>query len=265
MSNWSDTAVGLLPDFVPMAVAIVGIIMSYKQPERQNRLRTTLILILTGLSGTLVIAWARHWTEARQAVEQANKDKRMKESFHNDLQAQLSLQKNDLLSSLKAQAKTPSERAFINRIAGAASEEDRDGTRITVTVGPSPEPTYPYQTRFILTNYNRHTMLGTVYHCEPQKTDMNKILPGLQQSVIQQDVVGGPIGDLAPGDSFSINCESPMAFWLNNVESPSLKIWIEYKYGKEPMKRGFAFLGLRNPDTKAYSWVPRGKAKAGEP
>ncbi len=139
-------------------------------------------------------------------------------------------------------------------------EEYPDGTRIIVTVGPSPEPTYPYQTRFILTNNNRHTIVGTIYSCEPPKTDMNKILSGLKQPVIQQDVISGPIGDLAPGDSFSMNCEAPAAFWLNNAESPLLKIWIEYRYGLRPIRRGFAFLGLRNPDSKEYSWVPRGAA-----
>jgi len=142
----------------------------------------------------------------------------------------------------------------------AEPEEDRDGARIVVTVGPSPEPNYAYQTRFILTNNNHHRITETAYICEPPKTDMNKVLPGLRVPVTGQDLITGLIGNLRSGDSFSINCEAPAAFWLNSVESPVLKIWIGYKYGGKAMKRGFTFLGLRNPNDKTYSWVPRGEA-----
>jgi len=48
----SNSAIGswlsVMADLVPMAIALVGIIISYKIPRKEHHLRTTLILIACG-------------------------------------------------------------------------------------------------------------------------------------------------------------------------------------------------------------------------
>ena len=115
-----DKIVSYLPDAVPMVVAIVGIIMSYKQPERRNHLRTTLVLVSTGILGTVVIAWARHRVEEKQNQAESQKVSQMEQAFSADLKEQLIKQKDDLMKAFRAEAKTPAEQAFLDRVAPIA-------------------------------------------------------------------------------------------------------------------------------------------------
>ncbi len=54
-----DQTLSWLSDFVPMSIALVGIIMSYKQPREKNHLAATTVLILAGVVGTGVLHWSR--------------------------------------------------------------------------------------------------------------------------------------------------------------------------------------------------------------
>src|SRR5208282_2695605 len=69
----SNPAIGstlsLMADFVPMAIATVGIIMSYRTPKKEHHLRTTLILVFCGLFGTGVLSLARLRNEAAHKSE----------------------------------------------------------------------------------------------------------------------------------------------------------------------------------------------------
>src|SRR5439155_22979784 len=111
-----------LPDAVPMVVAIVGIIMSYKQPERRNHLRTTLVLVSTGILGTVVIAWARHRVEEKQNQAESQKVSQMEQAFSADLKEQLIKQKDDLMKAFRAEVKNTAEQAFLDRVAPIAKK-----------------------------------------------------------------------------------------------------------------------------------------------
>lgn len=78
LSKWlyvhpSNPAIGavlsLMADFVPMAIATVGIIMSYRPPKREQHLRTTLILVVCGFVGTGILSLARIRGEAAHKLE----------------------------------------------------------------------------------------------------------------------------------------------------------------------------------------------------
>ncbi|MGA8013261.1 MAG: hypothetical protein WB949_12605 [Candidatus Acidiferrales bacterium] len=60
----AGTVLSLLSDFVPMAIAMVGIIMSYLTPKKEHHLRTTLILVVAGLCGTGVMSLNRTRNDA---------------------------------------------------------------------------------------------------------------------------------------------------------------------------------------------------------
>jgi TctA family transporter len=69
----SNSAVGstlsVMADFVPMAIATVGIIMSYRTPKKEHHLRTTLILVVCGFVGTGILSLARIRSEAAYKLE----------------------------------------------------------------------------------------------------------------------------------------------------------------------------------------------------
>jgi uncharacterized membrane protein len=78
LSRWlylhpSNPALGstlsLAADFVPMAIAMVGIIMSYRTPKKEHHLRTTLILIACGSVGTGIMSLVRIRSEAGHKME----------------------------------------------------------------------------------------------------------------------------------------------------------------------------------------------------
>jgi len=52
-----------------MAIAVVGIIMSYKQPEKKNHAFTTTVLIVSGLIGTGIMSLARIRADAAHNAE----------------------------------------------------------------------------------------------------------------------------------------------------------------------------------------------------
>jgi hypothetical protein len=66
---WTDTALPLLADAVPMLVAIAGVVMSYKQPKRESHLMTTIVLFAVGVTGTAVMSWTRIRTEHSHNAE----------------------------------------------------------------------------------------------------------------------------------------------------------------------------------------------------
>lgn len=57
-------ALSLLSDFVPMAIATVGIIMSYRTPKKEHHFLSTIILIIAGLCGTGIMSLTRIRNEA---------------------------------------------------------------------------------------------------------------------------------------------------------------------------------------------------------
>lgn len=65
----AGAVLSVLADFVPMAVAIVGIIMSYRTPTREHHFRTTLILVFTGLVGTGILTLNRIRNDAIHKTE----------------------------------------------------------------------------------------------------------------------------------------------------------------------------------------------------
>jgi hypothetical protein len=72
-----DTTLPFLADFVPMLVAIVGIIMSYRQPRQKDHALATFVLIITGLGGTGILSWARLRGEATHKTEMAELNKKI--------------------------------------------------------------------------------------------------------------------------------------------------------------------------------------------
>ncbi|MGA2182842.1 MAG: hypothetical protein ABSH47_07415 [Bryobacteraceae bacterium] len=62
-------ALSLMADVVPMAIAVVAIIMSYKSPKKEHHLRTTLTLIVCGFVGTGILSLARINSEASHKAE----------------------------------------------------------------------------------------------------------------------------------------------------------------------------------------------------
>jgi hypothetical protein len=63
------SALSLMADFVPMAIAVVGIVMSYRTPKKEHHLRTTLILFACGFVGTGIMSLARIRGEAAHKAE----------------------------------------------------------------------------------------------------------------------------------------------------------------------------------------------------
>jgi hypothetical protein len=63
------SALSVMADFVPMAIAVVGIVMSYRTPKKEHHLRTTLILITCGFVGTGIMSLVRMRGEATHRLE----------------------------------------------------------------------------------------------------------------------------------------------------------------------------------------------------
>jgi hypothetical protein len=59
----------VVSDFIPLAIAVGGIIMSYKQPPEKSHLKTTLILLGVGIVGTLILSWTRIHNETLHTAE----------------------------------------------------------------------------------------------------------------------------------------------------------------------------------------------------
>ena len=66
---WTDTALPLLADAVPMLVAIAGVVMSYKQPKRESHFMATVVLFTVGLTGTGIMSWTRIRSERAHKYE----------------------------------------------------------------------------------------------------------------------------------------------------------------------------------------------------
>lgn len=56
-------------DFIPLAIAVAGIIMSYKQPQKESHFKTTLILLAVGFIGTGILSWTRIHNETLHSAE----------------------------------------------------------------------------------------------------------------------------------------------------------------------------------------------------
>ena len=82
-----------LADIVPMAVAVVGIVMSYRTPTKEHHFRTTLILISAGLLGTGILTLNRFRNDAIHKVEM--------DGVNGKLQA-VGLQNSQILNGLVA-------------------------------------------------------------------------------------------------------------------------------------------------------------------
>jgi hypothetical protein len=138
-----------------------------------------------------------------------------------------------------------------------------DGKQLDVAIGPSPEPTYAYETRFILSNRNSAKLANTFYVCETQKVNKNNKMPGLIVKLTDQpSVFQGMVGDLSPGYSFSMYCDFTLDLWANELERPELNLWVHYQYGGRSMKRGFKFLAIPSQDgNHTFSWLQRGEAE----
>jgi hypothetical protein len=141
------------------------------------------------------------------------------------------------------------------------------GSDIIVEVGPSPEPNFAFETRFILTNRNSKEILDARYICATQKVDMNAKLPGLIVKLAPAPRLStGPIGTVPSEDKHSIYCDYVADLWANDLERPELNLWIYYKYNEKDMKRGFKFLAIPSQDGKhTFIWLPRGAAEEIQP
>lgn len=64
-----DLFLPLLADLVPLLIAVVGIVMSYRQPRKETHLMATVVLICAGLAGTAIISWNRIRTEHAHKME----------------------------------------------------------------------------------------------------------------------------------------------------------------------------------------------------
>lgn len=95
----------LVSDFIPMAIAVAGIIMSYKQPPKESHLKTTLILLGVGFVGTGVLSWTRTHNEDVHAQEVASQ----KTAIQN-LQQKLDQTEND---RAQAEIKHAGEQKFV--------------------------------------------------------------------------------------------------------------------------------------------------------
>jgi len=62
-----------------MAIATVGIVMSYKAPKKEHHFRATLILVACGLLGTGIMSWTRIRSEAAHNADMAKLNDKMDE------------------------------------------------------------------------------------------------------------------------------------------------------------------------------------------
>jgi hypothetical protein len=65
----TNTALPILADATPVLLAIVGVVMSYIQPKRENHRATTFILIVAGLIGSAILSANRITSEATHKNE----------------------------------------------------------------------------------------------------------------------------------------------------------------------------------------------------
>jgi hypothetical protein len=139
------------------------------------------------------------------------------------------------------------------------TKSSEEGTNVTVDAGPSTNSKYAFDSRFILTNHNPLSITGASYICEVPGIDSSKTPLRLNVPVKIWPVASGPIGDVAPGRSFSIYCDfSGADFLLGSIENTIVQIWISYTYNNHNDKEGFQFLAIRKFEDGSYVWLPRG-------
>ncbi len=65
----ADEVLPLLADSVPLLIAVIGIIMSYRQPSKESHLVTTIVLVLAGVVGSAILTAVRTRNENAHKVE----------------------------------------------------------------------------------------------------------------------------------------------------------------------------------------------------
>jgi hypothetical protein len=66
-----DATLSWAADSVPMAIALVGIIMSYKQIDKDSHFTATVVLVIVGFVGTSILHWSRTREQAAHKIEVA--------------------------------------------------------------------------------------------------------------------------------------------------------------------------------------------------
>jgi len=136
-----------------------------------------------------------------------------------------------------------------------------EGQNITTEIGPSVDPKYAFETRFILTNHNPLSITSAGYMCVIQNADYRGVMV-LDKPVNMNLAASGPIEDLPSGLSRSLYCDfvGP-GFIVDRMDMPVVQIWVVYKYKNNNESKGFQFFAKRRFEDKTFVWLPGGAGK----
>jgi len=122
-------------------------------------------------------------------------------------------------------------------------------------VGNSVNPTYAFETRFILTNRGNQTLTNGSYLCQLEATDLNL---HLDKPTNIYPATMGQIEDLPAGRSRSLYCDFSLAESLMKKPDPMpMTILVSYTYRGKEGKTAFKFFAKRKQDG-SYVWFPGG-------
>ncbi len=259
-----DKILSVLQDLIPMAVAIIGIIMSYKQPGSKSHKLTTIVLIVAGLAGSGILTWARMRADSAHGTEVAKQ--------HQDLEGlkgELQKTKDENAKDIKG-VRTQLDQI----IADSSSKDAQDAAlrlrrqieipHLKLDLGQTVNPKYAFETRFILTNPNPLTTTNGNYLCEIPHAEAAGTLV-LNQPVNLTYATGSPIEDLPSGKSRSLLCNFPIAEALMGSTDPLVvNIWISYTYENKQQREGFRFFAKHKEDG-TFAWFPGGAAEEQKP
>jgi hypothetical protein len=153
------------------------------------------------------------------------------------------------LEPIKPPKKTP--------VSQQESPERRNN--ISIDIGPSLDPKYAFETRFVLTNHNPLPMTNALYLCEIQNADHSML--NLAKPVTINFVASGPIEDLPTGMSRSLYCDFSAAPGVDSMDMPIVQIWVFYKCHNTEENKGFQFFAKRKFEDKTFVWLPGGAGK----
>jgi len=141
-----------------------------------------------------------------------------------------------------------------------------EGKNITIDIGPSLNPKYAFETRFILTNHNSLPITIASYLCEIQNVDVNKVMKIARPITMYFDVIVPTIEDLPSGQSRSLYCDFAMVeLFVAQMDPLVVHIWVSYTYNNSGEEEGFRFFAKHKFEDGTYVWFPGGAIEVLKP
>ncbi len=144
------------------------------------------------------------------------------------------------------------------QVSQSPTENPSSDQSIKINIGPSLDPKYAFETRFILTNNTTGRLTKARYECVilNENTDSLK----LDHPTAITTVRVAPIENLPKGFERSLYCDFASDPIANQLNAPIVQIWVSYTVNSHEESMGFRFFAKRKPEDQTFVWLPGGES-----